>query len=484
MQTREKTRKTALKSKTYSIGRKCLLSWINETLHTNFTKIDQVASGVVACQIANLIFPGQLPMNKLNVEAKYEHEYIKNYRVLQKVFHDNQVDKTVNIERLVKGKERDNLEFMQWLKCFYDSKRAVADTPSNQTLSPQGTPEASSTSRHVPVQPRRAPRPSQLPKLKRIRSHVNSDMSDNQVTTQYARRTSTVLPPIQEDSPRAAAFRALASYSYDPYGNLLPMVLNQSESQPEHTAASWTPKLVSPIQYRTSSIPSMSGSPVNVLKHGYVTMGSSPMSTKQPQSTFHLGTQNEVRSSENTQYMCELPAKEDIQKLHETLRRNIPNPYSDFRLSASYRPDPPTHVPLRYTGQIPQNELGIALPHLGGTDGRSVLPAYTDFSLRSGLPQGGERMNSFGSSMFSGLAKQDSSSNYLHNRYQNGHRTYPHQEEAEAAWKRMETEVNTMKAYEYRERELLQSIKQLDDRLAMKKCVHARQYSLGVPSVI
>ena len=66
------------------------------------------------------IYPGRVPLQRVNFDAKHEYEYVKNYKVLQTVFERNNVDKAIDVQRLIKGKYQDNLEFLQWIKRFYD----------------------------------------------------------------------------------------------------------------------------------------------------------------------------------------------------------------------------------------------------------------------------------------------------------------------------------------------------------------------------
>ena len=51
-----------------------------------------------------------------------EPEFVSNYKVLQNCMTKNNVEKFVDVDRLVKGRYQDNLEFMQWLKRFYELK--------------------------------------------------------------------------------------------------------------------------------------------------------------------------------------------------------------------------------------------------------------------------------------------------------------------------------------------------------------------------
>lgn len=59
-------------------------------------------------------------MNKVNWGARSEWEYVQNYKVLQAATDKMNVDRKIDVEKLTKAKYQDNLEFMQWLKKFYD----------------------------------------------------------------------------------------------------------------------------------------------------------------------------------------------------------------------------------------------------------------------------------------------------------------------------------------------------------------------------
>jgi microtubule-associated protein, RP/EB family len=104
----------------YFIGRKELLDFFNELLHLNLMKIEQTASGAIACQITDLIFPGSIPMSKVNWAARSDYEFVQNYKLLQSAFTKNCVQRHVDVDKLIRAKYQDNLEFCQWLKAFYD----------------------------------------------------------------------------------------------------------------------------------------------------------------------------------------------------------------------------------------------------------------------------------------------------------------------------------------------------------------------------
>ena len=52
--------------------------------------------------------------------AKNEYEYVQNFKVLQQTFQTHHIDKAIPVDRLVKCRFQDNLEFLQWVKRFWD----------------------------------------------------------------------------------------------------------------------------------------------------------------------------------------------------------------------------------------------------------------------------------------------------------------------------------------------------------------------------
>mgnify|MGYP002005826094 CR=1 FL=1 len=88
-------------------------------------RIEDTCSGAVACQLMDCIQPNTVPMSKVNWGAKDEYAMICNYKLLQSAFDRARVSKPVEVNRLIRGKYQDNLEFMQWFKAFYDGQRPV-----------------------------------------------------------------------------------------------------------------------------------------------------------------------------------------------------------------------------------------------------------------------------------------------------------------------------------------------------------------------
>ncbi|XP_041358474.1 microtubule-associated protein RP/EB family member 3-like isoform X2 [Gigantopelta aegis] len=104
-----------------NLSRHDILSWVNDSMHTQYQKIEELCTGAAYCQFMDMLFPGSVQLKKLKFNTKLEHEYINNFKTLQAAFAKLGVDKVVPVEKLVKGKFQDNFEFVQWFKKFFDA---------------------------------------------------------------------------------------------------------------------------------------------------------------------------------------------------------------------------------------------------------------------------------------------------------------------------------------------------------------------------
>lgn len=65
----------------YFVGRKELTNWIRQNFEPAFQKVEDLANGVVYCQILNTIYPGAIQMSKVKMTAKTEVDFIHNFKV-------------------------------------------------------------------------------------------------------------------------------------------------------------------------------------------------------------------------------------------------------------------------------------------------------------------------------------------------------------------------------------------------------------------
>jgi len=138
-----------------AVSRSDLLAWLNELLQLNYTKVEQCGAGGAYCQVLDSIY-GDLPMQRVKMNAKHEYEFVANFKVMQNVFKAKKIDKPIPVEKLVKCKMQDNLEFLQWMKRFWDSnyggqgydpvaRRRGAPTDSPATIAPLAGSRSGST---------------------------------------------------------------------------------------------------------------------------------------------------------------------------------------------------------------------------------------------------------------------------------------------------------------------------------------------------
>uniref|UniRef100_A0A674C1V7 DNA (cytosine-5-)-methyltransferase n=1 Tax=Salmo trutta TaxID=8032 RepID=A0A674C1V7_SALTR len=98
-----------------------LLAWLNESLQTKFTKVEQTCSGAAFCQLMHWLFPGSVDVQRVRFQASDEVDALHNYSVLQAGFRRSGVIKSIPVEGLIGGSSEASLDFLHWFKVFFDS---------------------------------------------------------------------------------------------------------------------------------------------------------------------------------------------------------------------------------------------------------------------------------------------------------------------------------------------------------------------------
>ena len=76
-----------------TMSRHDIIAWVNDIVSLNYTKVEQLCSGAAYCQFMDMLFPGCISLKKVKFQAKLEHEYIHNFKLLQASFKRMNVDK-------------------------------------------------------------------------------------------------------------------------------------------------------------------------------------------------------------------------------------------------------------------------------------------------------------------------------------------------------------------------------------------------------
>ncbi|KAI8610051.1 calponin homology domain-containing protein, partial [Chytriomyces sp. MP71] len=97
-----------------------LLGWLNDLLALKYTTIEQCGTGSAFCQIVDSIY-GTVPLSRVKFDTKNEYDYVSNLKILQASFNKHKIEKNIPIDRLVKCRYSDNLEFLQWMKKYWDA---------------------------------------------------------------------------------------------------------------------------------------------------------------------------------------------------------------------------------------------------------------------------------------------------------------------------------------------------------------------------
>jgi len=109
-----------LQHEAYKTSKGTLLAWINDFYDLDYKKPQDACYGAVYCQVVDSLFPDEFSKSWKKVKWNYRNQETKNWKLLQEFFNKKKVTKPIPINDLIEGKMMANLEFMQWMKYFFD----------------------------------------------------------------------------------------------------------------------------------------------------------------------------------------------------------------------------------------------------------------------------------------------------------------------------------------------------------------------------
>lgn len=79
----------------YFTSRHEILDWLNSLLAVELTKIEQLGSGSLYCQVLDAAYPHKVPLHKLKWNAFLEVDFLHNFKILQTAFERLGIGRTI-----------------------------------------------------------------------------------------------------------------------------------------------------------------------------------------------------------------------------------------------------------------------------------------------------------------------------------------------------------------------------------------------------
>jgi microtubule-associated protein, RP/EB family len=72
-----------------------MLNWVNESLKLDYLKIEELRTGAAYCQFMHMLFPGSVFLKSVKFRTNLEHDYVKNWSVVQNAIKELDVDMVI-----------------------------------------------------------------------------------------------------------------------------------------------------------------------------------------------------------------------------------------------------------------------------------------------------------------------------------------------------------------------------------------------------
>ncbi|XP_037336636.2 uncharacterized protein LOC119223424 isoform X2 [Pungitius pungitius] len=97
-----------------------LLAWLNDTLRTSFTNVEQLCGGAAFCQLMDWLFPSSMDLSSVQFLCNNMADAVPNYRLLHAAFKKVGVMQCIPAEELMKKDTAVVLTFLYWFKAFFE----------------------------------------------------------------------------------------------------------------------------------------------------------------------------------------------------------------------------------------------------------------------------------------------------------------------------------------------------------------------------
>ncbi len=81
----------------YFTPRHEIINWINDLLKISITKIEQLGSGNIYCQLLDAAYPSKVPLTKVKWNASLEIDFLYNFKILQNSFEHLGINKHIDV---------------------------------------------------------------------------------------------------------------------------------------------------------------------------------------------------------------------------------------------------------------------------------------------------------------------------------------------------------------------------------------------------
>lgn len=81
----------------FFVSKNEIITWINNILNVNLTKIEQLGTGAVLSQLFDAYYPGSVPLGKIFWKARLETDFITNFKILQQTFLKLDIKKDIEV---------------------------------------------------------------------------------------------------------------------------------------------------------------------------------------------------------------------------------------------------------------------------------------------------------------------------------------------------------------------------------------------------